>query len=113
MTPEANRTPVYRQIADHIREQITSGALVEGGPVPTLAQLKADWNVSVETARRALASLQADGLVVVRNGVQAVVASQRTVPASAQVAEALGIEEGQSVRIDVVGSSVTFSRVPS
>lgn len=112
MSPEPNRTPVYQQIAGYIREQIVSGALAEGDAVPTLGQIKADWSVSVETARRALASLQADGLVVVRNGVQAVVASQRTVPASAQVAEALGIEEGQSVRIDVVGSSVTFSCVP-
>lgn len=113
VTPEADRTPVYRQIAGHIRDRIASGDLGEGDPVPTLAQLRSDWNVAVETARRALSLLQDEGLVVVRNGVRAVVASQRTVPAGSQVAEVLGIEEGQTVRVEVAGSSAIFTRVPS
>ncbi|WDZ84903.1 tyrosine-type recombinase/integrase [Micromonospora cathayae] len=67
----------YRVIAEELREQIRTGSLRPGDPLPTVAELAAAHAVSVGTAHRAVASLTADGLVSVTRGRRATVAGQR------------------------------------
>lgn len=55
--------PPYLQVARHIREQILSGELTEGDPVPSARQITRDWNVAMATAMKALATLRTEGLV--------------------------------------------------
>jgi GntR family transcriptional regulator, mannosyl-D-glycerate transport/metabolism system repressor len=48
------RLPMYRQIADAIRDQIQTGQLKPGNALPTEAQLREDFSVSRVTVRQAL-----------------------------------------------------------
>jgi GntR family transcriptional regulator len=59
---------VYRQIADHLRDDIQRGALAPGEQLPSESQLMAEYDVSRVTARRALGVLVTDGLVVAEHG---------------------------------------------
>ena len=59
---------VYRQIADHLRTAITSGALAGGDQVPSESQLAEHYGVARMTARAALRILQDEGLLVAEHG---------------------------------------------
>lgn len=58
------RAPMYQQIADVLREQISDGRLPPGEKLPTEAELRAAYDVSRETVRKALSLLVNEGLVV-------------------------------------------------
>ena len=62
------REPLYRQIAAQLRREITSGEYGRDGKLPNETDLMAKFGVARETLRRAIASLQADGLVSVVHG---------------------------------------------
>jgi GntR family transcriptional regulator len=120
--------PIYYQIREQLRQQILSGHLKPGDPLPSEAQICAQCGVSRMTARMALSQLASEGLVVRRKGkgtfvapskatlpeplipmsytalmdhlglqAGAVIRSQELLPAPPQVAEALGIPEGETV----------------
>jgi len=57
-------TPVYRQVADVLRRRIASGELPPNRPVPSETQLEAEFEIARGTARKAIAVLREDGLVV-------------------------------------------------
>jgi GntR family transcriptional regulator len=63
MVTRAKR-PRHAAIAETLREQIVSGELIAGSPLPSEARLSAQFNVSRGTIRQALAALRAEGLVV-------------------------------------------------
>ena len=56
--------PLYVQIVDQIRQQIVSGELAEGEPLPSLRALASDLRVSLITTTRAYNELAAEGLTV-------------------------------------------------
>lgn len=53
----------YREIAQTLRESIRTGELVPGAALPPESEVCRRWSVSRVTARRALAALEADGLI--------------------------------------------------
>jgi GntR family transcriptional regulator of arabinose operon len=55
--------PKYLQIMNAIREQIRKGMLHEGDRIPSIAQLMLDFGVSKVTVVRALADLEAEGVI--------------------------------------------------
>ncbi|MFD1502719.1 GntR family transcriptional regulator [Streptosporangium lutulentum] len=55
--------PAYVEIADDIRHRISSGALSGGDKIPSERELCEQWHVSTITARKAIESLRAEGLV--------------------------------------------------
>jgi GntR family transcriptional regulator len=55
--------PVYVQITDYLRKQLTDSGAAEPGRLPTEAELIRMFGVSRQTARRAYADLVAEGLV--------------------------------------------------
>jgi len=63
----------YQRIVDEIRGRIASGQLRPGDRVPSARQITQDWGVAIATASKALAALQADGLVRAVVGVGTVV----------------------------------------
>lgn len=117
----------WRQIADAIAADIAAGRLAPGAQLPTEARLAERFAVNRHTARRALAALAAEGLVrtaqgkgsfvearplpypigprtrfsenIVRagHGAGGELIAARELPASAVVAERLGVEEGAAV----------------
>jgi DNA-binding GntR family transcriptional regulator len=60
--------PVYEQIADRIAAQIESGELPPGARVPSEATICQTYEVSRDTARRAMELLRERGLVETRAG---------------------------------------------
>jgi GntR family transcriptional regulator len=60
--------PAYRQIADVLRGQISAGAVSPGEKLPSERELCERYDVDRGVVRRALALLQAWGLVVTEHG---------------------------------------------
>jgi DNA-binding GntR family transcriptional regulator len=56
--------PRYRQIAAIIRERIESGQLEPNRPIPSEVQIENEFGVARATARRAVAVLRDEGLIV-------------------------------------------------
>lgn len=119
--------PPYLQIANHYRKLIEQGELQPGHRIPSVREMADHWNVARTTAARALKTLQAEGLIESTTGSGSVVTgpsaltaeglikylretgsfyppgysstilSATTIPATAQIADALGIEPGELV----------------
>jgi GntR family transcriptional regulator len=73
---EGDRRPIYRQVADEIRALIARGELREGAALPPVRQVAADLGVNLNTVATAYRELQGEGLLSIRHGAGAVVASR-------------------------------------
>jgi DNA-binding GntR family transcriptional regulator len=60
---QATAWGTYAKITGVLRERITSGALAPGAPIPSEAALCEEFAVVRNTARRALATLEGEGLI--------------------------------------------------
>jgi GntR family transcriptional regulator len=74
--------PIYRQVADEIKTAIASGAIANGGQLPSVRQLAADLGVNLNTVAAAYRELQSEGLITIRHGSGAVVSSLQTTASS-------------------------------
>ncbi len=63
------RDPVYRQIADQIRDAVLSGALAEEEQVMSTTQYATTFRINPATAAKAFAQLVDEGLLYKRRGV--------------------------------------------
>lgn len=120
-------TPRHERVSSWIRDQIETGALLENDQLPSENQLGKRFGVSRITVRRALQTLESEGLIFRRQGLGSFVADNRlhhglehlsdfvedmeaaglkpesivlesgTEPAGSRVAAALNIEEGTTV----------------
>jgi GntR family transcriptional regulator len=72
-----NGMPAYKRIQAEIRSEIDSGALRSGNLVPSERELARLHDVSLMTARHALASLEREGIVERRRGVGTFVAAPK------------------------------------
>ena len=73
---EADARPIYRQIADEIKALIAQGELPAGAPLLSVRELAANLGVNLNTIATAYRELQAEGLVEIRHGTGATVASR-------------------------------------
>ena len=55
--------PIYTQIADQVKEQIMTGALVPGEALPSMRLLARELRISVITTKRAYEDLERDGFL--------------------------------------------------
>ncbi|TYC06497.1 winged helix-turn-helix transcriptional regulator [Micromonospora sp. WP24] len=62
--PSADRA-VFRQLADLLRDRITSGDLAPGASLPSELRLAQEHGLSRTSVRQAVALLRAEGLVIV------------------------------------------------
>lgn len=60
--------PIYVQIVADIRAQIADGRLQPGDRLPSVAELRVQYNCSTTAVRNAMLVLRADGLVEGRQG---------------------------------------------
>lgn len=69
INPRSDR-PAYKQVADDIRDHITSGAVRPGDPLPGERDLASDefYDVAVNTIRQALNRLRLEELIVTEKG---------------------------------------------
>jgi GntR family transcriptional regulator len=73
---------IYDQVADGIKELIARRELKEGDPLPPVRQLAADLGVNLNTIATAYRELQKQGLITVKHGLGAVVASDTAIERS-------------------------------
>ncbi|QDL93653.1 phosphonate metabolism transcriptional regulator PhnF [Paroceanicella profunda] len=73
--PGGGRQAIWEQIREALREDIASGRYAPGAKLPTEAALSDRFGVNRHTARRAVAALQEAGLIHVRRGAGAFVAT--------------------------------------
>ena len=76
MTVERSEPP-YLQIARQIREQIESGQLAVGEPIPSARQIAVNWGVALATATKVQAHLRSEGLIESVPGVGSIVTAQK------------------------------------
>ena len=60
--------PIYKQIASQLREDILTGRLKSGDPLPSIRSLAQDLKISVITTMKAYDELTAEGLVTASKG---------------------------------------------
>lgn len=68
--------PVYRQIVDQVRFQVTAGVLEKGDEVPSTRALSLRLGVNPMTISKAYGILEGEGILVRRAGLSLVVAEQ-------------------------------------
>ncbi len=66
LRPEVKKT--YEEVADHLREQIMTGAYQAGDRLPSIRELSEQFGVGQSTVREAIGSLKTIGLVNIRHG---------------------------------------------
>ena len=71
------RRPVWQQIADTIREAITSGQLAAGEQIPSVRELVVQFGLPVLTLQQAMAELADEGVVAIRQGRRSVVCAHQ------------------------------------
>lgn len=75
---EKDSRPIYQQIADEVRLLIAKRELKEGMVLPSVRQLASDLGVNLNTVATAYRELQNEGLLSIKHGAGAVVASLTT-----------------------------------
>ncbi|MDX9872992.1 MAG: GntR family transcriptional regulator [Clostridia bacterium] len=70
--------PIYEQIVRQIREQIITGQLPGGEPLPSIRNLAYQLQISVITTKRAYEELEREGLIVTVGGKGSFVHSHNT-----------------------------------
>ncbi|HEX8116434.1 MAG TPA: GntR family transcriptional regulator [Pyrinomonadaceae bacterium] len=73
---EADARPIYAQVAEELRALIARGELAEGAQLPPVRQLASDLGVNLNTVATADRELHGEGLLSIRHGAGAVVASR-------------------------------------
>lgn len=58
-----SRTPVYEQIKEQIVLEINNGGLKKDEQLPSLRQLSASLGININTVKRALSELEAQGFI--------------------------------------------------
>jgi GntR family transcriptional regulator len=101
-----NGMPAYRRIQGAIRKRIESGQLRSGDPVASERDLAKLHQVSLMTARHALASLEREGVVERRRGIGTFVA-----PPKIQFNKLMSYTEQMAGRGMSATSRILFARV--
>ncbi|MBQ3918077.1 MAG: GntR family transcriptional regulator [Oscillospiraceae bacterium] len=60
--------PIYKQISSQLREEILTGRMKSGEPLPSIRSLAQDLKISVITTMKAYEELAAEGLVTASKG---------------------------------------------
>ncbi len=68
--------PIYEQIATQLKNQILTGRLQSGDPLPSMRLLAKELRISVITTKRAYEELERDGFIVSITGKGSFVAGQ-------------------------------------
>ena len=72
--------PIYAQISDGIRDQITGGVLPVGEKLPSVRELAAELSINPNTIQRSYRQLEAEGWIVTVPGKGCFVCAQADNP---------------------------------
>src|SRR6266702_3558124 len=106
MSAKVHSIPAYQRIQSSIRKRIDAGQLRPGDPVSSERDLANLHEVSLMTARHALATLERDGIVERRRGVGTFVAAPKI-----QFNKLMSYTEQMAARSLTAGSKILFAKV--
>src|SRR6201997_3076837 len=106
LTKRKNGIPAYRRIQGAIRTVIEAGELKPGDVVASERELARLHDVSLMTARHALASLEREGVVERRRGIGTFVSAPKI-----HFNKLMSYTEQMASRNMTAGSNVLFSRI--
>ncbi len=98
-------TPVYLQIADHVRRAVAAGVYRPGEMIPSLRAMALEMVVNPNTVQRAYEELEREGLIRSRKGLGMFVTTDGVASAQAQSEAAVyasfaeGVRFGQSAKL--------------
>lgn len=92
--------PLYKQLADLLRERIVSGELAPGQDLPAQTTLAAEYDLGRDAVQDALGVLRAEGLIV----------TERGRPAYVREREVEVVTIGPGDQVEVLGAAVTVTR---
>jgi GntR family transcriptional regulator len=101
-----NGVPAYQRIQGVIRKRIESGQLRTGDPVASERDLARIHQVSLMTARHALASLEREGIVERRRGIGTFVSTPKI-----HFNKLMSYTEQMAGRSLIVGSKILFAKI--
>ena len=78
MPEREGHIPPWMQVRDALRERITSGELAPGAMVPSIVTIHQEYGIAKTTARKVLASLRDEGLIVTTPGWGSFVADRKS-----------------------------------
>jgi GntR family transcriptional regulator len=101
---ENSGVPVYRQIIDQARFQVTAGLVAAGSELPSTRALSQELGVNPMTVSKAYGLLEEEGLVVRRPGLPLVVAERTMTEAGeAKTAQLRSLLEPLGVAVRQLG----------
>src|SRR5947209_2285727 len=106
MSAKVHSIPAYQRIQSSIRKRIDAGQLRPGDPVSSERDLAKLHEVSLMTARHALATLEREGIVERRRGVGTFVAAPKI-----QFNKLMSYTEQMAARSLTAGSKILFSKI--
>ena len=68
MPDRQGHIPPWMQVRDALRQRITSGELSPGAMVPSIVTIHQDYGIAKTTARKVLAALRDEGLIITTPG---------------------------------------------
>jgi len=68
MSEREGHIPPWMQVRDTLRERILSGELAPGAMVPSIVTIHQEYRIAKTTARKVLAALRDEGLIVTTPG---------------------------------------------
>ena len=77
--PKNTLIPLYYQVEESLRQDITKKVYAQGDPIPTEIELQKQFSVSRETVRKAVNNLVLSGLVEKKRGIGTFVCGQKIV----------------------------------
>ncbi|MFC1846295.1 substrate-binding domain-containing protein [Chloroflexota bacterium] len=77
---ETIRVPLYRQIAEQVRQLIATNYINPGEHLPTVRQLASDLHLNPNTVVRAYLELEKEGIIISRRGAGTVVSTKASDP---------------------------------
>ena len=63
-----NPEPMYKQVADQIKDAIVGGTIKAEDKLPSIREMSKELNISIITIKRAYADLENEGLIYTRTG---------------------------------------------
>ena len=109
-------TPIYQQIADHIRRSVAAGVYRPGETIPSLRALSTELVVNPNTVQRAYDELEREGVIQARKGLgmfvteDGVASALRRSAASVYAAFAEGIRAGRAASLAPDNIRGTFDK---
>ena len=88
-----NPDPMYKQVADQIKDAIATKVLKPESKLPSIREMSKELKISIITIKRAYADLEKEGYIFIRSGMGSFVADVKT--------DQLRLEKLGEIKVDI------------